>query len=189
MERSLLTVMTNLTTQRDNMENIIVERLTNVDLPKKAHATDAGLDFYIPRDLNYVVKNGKNINIGLYTRNMEPAGDVITSTAIEIRPHESCLIPMGIKVRFNPGWALVFFNRSGIATKKHLLRGACIVDSSYRGEVFVNINNVSNNTQYLLPGDKLIQAMLLPVPVVTVEEGKVENDTERGEGGFGSSDK
>lgn len=171
------------------MEKIIFERLTNVEMPHKAHTTDAGIDFYIPSDLEYVVNNGKNINIGLYTRNLEPTGDAITSTAIEIRPHESCLIPMGIKSKFDSGWALVFFNRSGIATKKHLLRGACIVDSDYRGEIFVNINNVSNNTQYLLPGDKLIQAMLLPVPEVDIEEGKVDIDTERGEGGFGSSDK
>ena len=89
----------------------------------------------------------------------------------------------------NKDYALVFFNRSGIATKKHLLRGACIVDSEYRGEIFVNLNNVSNETQYLLPGEKLIQAMLLPVPEVDIQEGKVDIDTERGEGGFGSTDK
>lgn len=166
-----------------------IERLTAVTLPKKAHKTDAGIDFYIPNDLNYVLKNGKNIKIGLYTRNMEPTNDKITSAAIEIKPNESCLIPMGIKTSFNKDYALVFFNRSGIATKKHLLRGACIVDSEYRGEIFVNLNNVSNETQYLLPGEKLIQAMLLPVPEVDIQEGKVDIDTERGEGGFGSTDK
>ena len=169
------------------MDKITFERLTNVQMPSRAHATDAGLDFYIPVDLNYVVKNGKNINVGLYTRKMEPTGDVITSTAIEIKPHESCLIPMGVKCKFEDGRALVFFNRSGVATKKHLLRGACVVDSSYRGEIFVNMNNVSNNSQFLLPGDKLIQALLLPIFTPVVEEGKVDNDTERGEGGFGST--
>ena len=171
------------------MLQLKVEKLTDVKLPYKAHKTDAGLDFYIPSDLNYVVKNGKNIKVGLYTHNMEPTNDTITSTAIEIGPHESCLIPMGIRCEFNNGYALVFFNRSGIATKKHLLRGACIVDSAYRGEIFVNINNVSNNTQYLLPGEKLIQAMLLPVPNVDIIEGKVDMNTDRGEGGFGSTDK
>lgn len=96
---------------------------------------------------------------------------------------------MGIKTQFKPGWALVFFNRSGMATKKHLLRGACIVDCDYRGEIFVNLNNVSDKVQYLLPGEKLIQAMLLPVQEVDIEEGKVDIETERGEGGFGSTDK
>lgn len=171
------------------MINLKIERLTNVQMPSKAHATDAGLDFYIPSDLAYVVKNGKNIKIGMYKRLLQPTNDTIISTAIEIGPHESVLIPMGIKTKFDPGYALVFFNRSGIATKKHLFRGACIVDSEYRGEIFVNLTNVSNETQYLLPGDKLIQAMLLPVYDIRVEEGKVDNDTERGDGGFGSTDK
>ena len=171
------------------MSKIIFERITDVQLPSRAHKTDAGLDFYIPNDLNYVEKNGKNVNIGYCLKKVEQTEEFITTKAIEIRPHESCLIPMGIKSKFDDGFALVFFNRSGIATKKHLLRGACVVDSSYRGEIFVNLNNVSDKTQYLLPGDKLIQALLLPVNIAEVEEGKVENDTERGEGGFGSSDK
>lgn len=171
------------------MNKIVFEKLTSVELPSKAHTTDAGIDFYIPSNLEYVVKNGKNINVGLYTRKMEPTSNVITSTAIEIKPYESCLIPMGIKCQFEKGNALVFFNRSGVATKKHLLRGACVIDSSYRGEIFVNMNNVSSNTQYLLPGEKLIQAMLLPVPEIEIVEGKVDTNTDRGEGGFGSSDK
>ena len=100
------------------MDKIIFERLTNVQMPSRAHATDAGLDFYIPMDLNYIIKNGKNINIGLYTRNMEPTNDTITSTAIEIKPHESCLIPMGIKCKFDDGRALVFFNRWAIILSK-----------------------------------------------------------------------
>lgn len=166
-----------------------IERLTNVTMPNKAHATDAGIDFYIPNDLNYVVKNGKGIEIGLFTYTLEPMGDTISSTAIEIKPHKSCLIPMGVKTSFSSKYALVFFNRSGTATKKHLLRGACIVDSGYRGQLFVNLNNVSDESQYLLPGEKLIQALLLPVPEVDIQEGKVDANTERGEGGFGSTDK
>ena len=171
------------------MSKIVFERITNVDMPSRAHKTDAGIDFYIPIDLNYVVKNGKNINIGLYTLNMEPTVDTITSAAIEIPPHSSCLIPMGVKCKFDEGYALVLFNRSGIATKKHLLRGACVIDSSYRGTLMVNMNNVSDQTQYLLPGDKLIQGLLLPIDLAEVVEGKVDNDTDRGEGGFGSTDK
>lgn len=169
--------------RRHKMINLRVERLTKVELPKKAHKTDAGMDFYLPEDLAYIVQNGKGINIEAYKD-----GEII-KTAIAIYPNQSALLPMGIKTQFKPGWALVFFNRSGMATKKHLLRGACIVDSDYRGEIFVNLNNVSDKVQYLLPGEKLIQAMLLPVPEVDIEEGKVDIETERGEGGFGSTDK
>ena len=51
----------------------------------------------------------------------------------------------------------------------------------------LNLTNVSNKSQYIFAGEKIIQGLLLPVPEVTIEEGKVENDTERGEGGFGST--
>lgn len=170
------------------MVKLKIEKLTYVKTPCKAHSTDAGIDFYIPADLQYVVQKGKGIKIALTMVDDGCGyGDKIQQAAIEIEPHQSVLIPMGIKTKFDDNYALVFFNRSGIASKKHLFRGACIVDSSYRGEIFVNLTNVSNETQYLLPGEKLIQAMLLPVPEVTIEEGKVENDTERGEGGFGST--
>ena len=166
---------------------IVVEKLTNVELPNKAYKTDAGFDFYLPYDLEYIVRNGKNVKIALQPRTDELTGDKYFINSIEIEPHKSVLLPMGIKTSVPYGHALVFFNRSGIASKKHLLRGACIVDSDYRGEVFVNLNNVSDETQYLEPGEKLIQAMLLPVPPANVVEGKVENNTERGAGGFGST--
>lgn len=165
------------------MINLKIQKLTNVQLPNKAHSTDAGIDFYLPQDLNYIIQNGKNIKIETYNDNG------IVKTAIAIYPNQSVLLPMGIKTEFNNNYALVFFNRSGIATKKHLLRGACIVDSEYRGEIFVNLNNVSSETQYLLPGEKLIQAMLLPVPEVEIIEAKVNTNTDRGEGGFGSTNK
>ena len=171
------------------MNKIIVEKLTQVDLPNKAHSTDAGFDFYLPQDLSYVVKNGKSIKIGLQAQTDKLTGDKYFINSVEIEPNKSVLLPMGIKVIVPEGYALVFFNRSGIATKKHLLRGACVIDSSYRGEIFVNLNNVSDETQHLQPGEKIIQGLLLPVPEASMIEGEVKNDTERGAGGFGSTDK
>lgn len=159
------------------MKRIIFERMTDVKMPCKAHKTDAGLDFYIPNDIKYLSENGKNIVLQNIDNEMK----------IVIGAHDSVLIPMGVKSKFEEGNALVFFNRSGIASKKHLFRGACIVDSEYRGTIFVNLTNVSDEVQYLQPGEKLIQAMLLPVPEIEVVEDNVENDTERGEGGFGST--
>ena len=171
------------------MLNLKVEKLTNVTIPSKAHKTDAGVDFYLPADLEYIVKNGKNINIELYKRKMKPEDDFITSAAIVIHPHDSVLLPMGIRIEFDKGWSLLFVNRSGMASKKHLFRGACLVDQAYRGELFVNLTNVSNEVQYLLPGEKLIQAVFLPVPEVEIIQCKVDMNTDRGEGGFGSTDK
>ena len=162
------------------------EKEVHVASPKKAHKEDAGIDFYIPYDLNYVVTKGKGINISL-TDKTDSDNGTIQVAAIEVNPHESVLIPLGIKVRIPDSYCLVFFNRSGIASKKCFYRGAGVIDSNFRGTLMLNLTNVSNKSQYIFAGEKIIQGLLLPVPEVTIEEGKVENDTERGEGGFGST--
>jgi dUTP pyrophosphatase len=54
-------------------------------------------------------------------------------------------------------------NKSGIAHKRRLLVGACVVDSGYDGEVFVNLHNIGHKTQILEPGDKVAQAVVVPV--------------------------
>lgn len=169
--------------RRRRMLKLKVEKLTDVELPYKAHSTDAGMDFFLPKDLNYIIQNGKGINVEAINV------DGIVKTAIAIYPQESVLLPSGLKTEFNPGWALVFFNRSGLASKKQLYRGACIVDAAYRGQLFFNLQNVSHEKQFLVPGEKVIQAMMLPVPEVEIIETIVNKETDRGEGGFGSTDK
>jgi dUTP pyrophosphatase len=54
-------------------------------------------------------------------------------------------------------------NKSGIAHKRRLLVGACVVDSGYKGEVFVNLHNIGDEAQMLEPGDKIAQAVVVPV--------------------------
>jgi dUTP pyrophosphatase len=54
-------------------------------------------------------------------------------------------------------------NKSGIAHKRQLLVGACVVDSGYEGEVFVNLHNIGTETQHLEPGSKVAQAVVVPV--------------------------
>ena len=59
------------------------------------------------------------------------------------------------------GFALVAFNKSGVAVKKQLYAGACVVDCGYQGEVHINLTNVGKEEQYIKPGDKIIQFVLL----------------------------
>ena len=61
------------------------------------------------------------------------------------------------------GYMMEIKNKSGVAHKRHLLVGACVVDSGYEGEVFVNLHNIGQETQLLEPGDKIAQAVVVPV--------------------------
>ena len=82
-------------------------------------------------------------------------------------------------------------NKSGIASKKKLITGACVVDPGYNGELYVNLHNIGLQTQYIHPGDKIAQAVLIPIVHCGIEEvfdPEILNiDSTRGMGGFGST--
>ena len=86
-----------------------------------------------------------------------------SETAMVIAPGQSVLIPTGCKFAIPHGYMMEIKNKSGVAFKRHLLVGACVVDSGYEGEVFVNLHNIGNESQILEPGDKVAQAVIVPV--------------------------
>ncbi len=81
-------------------------------------------------------------------------------------------------------------NKSGIASKRGLLVGACVVDRGYTGEIFVNIHNPSDRTQTLHAGDKIAQAVFVKIEtsVSLIESDSIYDDeTSRGDGALGST--
>ena len=86
---------------------------------------------------------------------------------------------------------LQIMNKSGIASKKTLVTGACVVDSGYDGEVFIDLHNIGNDNQRVVEGQKIAQAVLVPIVVPSLEEIEEDNiygkSTVRGAGGFGST--
>ena len=82
---------------------------------------------------------------------------------LKIEPGESVLVPTGCTFGIPHGYMMEIKNKSSIAFKRQLLVGACVVDSGYEGEVFVNLHNVGTKVQILEPGDKVAQAVVIPV--------------------------
>ena len=84
-------------------------------------------------------------------------------------------------------------NKSGIATKKGLSVGACVIDEDYQGEIHIHLTNISNNSTTIEGGDKIVQCLILPINYEGVEIVESEDQmwngevTERGSGGFGST--
>lgn len=111
---------------------------------------------------------------------------------VYINPNESKLFPTGLRSFFPEDYVLEIKNRSGNASKG-LIVGACIVDSSYSGEIYVNLHNISNRVIKLSPGDKIAQFLIYKVesPAISIVTEEVfeklhENST-RKSGGFGST--
>jgi len=86
-----------------------------------------------------------------------------SETALSVGPGESVLVPTGCTFGIPHGYMMEIKNKSGVAYKRQLLVGACVVDSGYEGEVFVNLHNIGTETQFLEPGDKVAQAVVVPV--------------------------
>ena len=86
-----------------------------------------------------------------------------SETALVIPPNESILVPTGCTFGIPHGYMMEIMNKSGVAYKKRLIVGACVVDSGYEGEVFVNLHNIGTEPQYIEPGDKVAQAVVVPV--------------------------
>lgn len=140
-------------------------KVRNVKTPSRGTNLSAGIDFYIPDD--------------------QPIQKIF--------PGESANIPSGLKVRIPEGYALVMFNKSGRAVKDSLMVGACVIDEDYKGECHLHVINTGRDEIILRPGEKLVQGLLLPIGKHPMEEVFDEDklfdglESERGEGGFGST--
>lgn len=107
----------------------------------------------------------------------------------QIQPHETVKIGTGVAIECPKGYFAGVFARSGLATKQGLRPANCIgvVDSDYRGEIIVAIHNDSDEIRYIENGDRIAQLIIIPYLSVKLEEVKELTETERGDGGFGST--
>ena len=109
-----------------------------------------------------------------------------------LNPGETFLIPTGISIYIkDPNYAAVILPRSGLGHKHGIVLGNLVglIDSDYQGELLVSCWNRSENAFLINPLERIAQLIILPV--MQAKFNKVEEflETERGEGGFGSTGK
>jgi dUTP pyrophosphatase len=92
----------------------------------------------------------------------------------------------GIAVEIPYGYVGLVFPRSSVSKLEdfYLKNSVGVIDSGYRGEIMLRFNK--SNTSYQV-GDKIGQLIIIPYPTIYLEEVKELSNTERGEGGFGST--
>lgn len=108
---------------------------------------------------------------------------------IEIQPQKMVKIGTGIAVTPPEGYFGAIFARSGLATKRGLRPTNCVgvCDEDYTGEYIVGLYNDSNQVQTIEPGERIAQLVFLPYISVNMIEVDELEETERGNGGFGST--
>ncbi|MFA9462841.1 MAG: dUTP diphosphatase [Velocimicrobium sp.] len=109
--------------------------------------------------------------------------------AVVIEPGDTTFIKTGVAIEVPAGYAGLIYARSGLASKKGLAPAnkVGVVDADYRGEIIVALHNHSIVRAIVEPGERIAQMVI--TPFLTAEYMEVEElrETERGEGGFGST--
>lgn len=108
---------------------------------------------------------------------------------VEIQPHSTIKIPTGISIELPVETFGAIFARSGLATKKGLAPAnkVGVIDADYRGEVIVALHNDTDEVQSIEPGERVAQLIVLPFYPIVFEKVDELDETERGDGGFGST--
>lgn len=110
-------------------------------------------------------------------------------TAVVIQPGETAWIPTGIALEVPKGCAGLIYARSSSGTKRGLAPAnkVGVVDSDYRGEIQVVLYNHGTVPQTVAHGERIAQFIITPVLTPQYMEVSQLADTDRGEGGFGST--
>ena len=110
---------------------------------------------------------------------------------IILKPLERKLIPTGIKIELEKGYEAQIRPRSGLSIKHGLTLINCVgpIDEDYRGEVCVPVVNISNEEYKIMPDERIAQMVISKYEKAKIEVVTELSDTQRGEGGFGSTGK
>ena len=110
---------------------------------------------------------------------------------ITIPPGGRELIKTGLAINMmDPGLVAIVASRSGLSLKHHVhvAQGIGVIDADYHGEIAVILANDGSEAYIVQPGDRIAQLMFQPVVQVALNVvEKFSTETERGEGGFGST--
>lgn len=137
---------------------VTIQKVMNVESPTRAHATDAGLDLYVPEGQGCLVRSGAAYTIDLGVRAAIPDGYYGQLTLRSSAGKKGLTIPNGVG----------------------------IIDSGYRGNLKLLVSALAEPVLVSV-GERICQLVILPLTPADVEVGVVDADTERGRGGFGST--
>lgn len=188
--------------------------LNSVEIPKKGKYKISlvdGSEIYLRRrvavdyffeDIEEEVKKFKLYDLGdsfleesmkyeapykLIKKGGDQGWDIQSTVEKVLKAGETYTFPTGVKVEFHPGVGAYVVPRSGMSSKG-ILCHLGLVDSSYRGEIGVNLTNLNDFDYTIQPGDRIGQLVFFDEKNLYLQKvGEIACDTDRGAKGFGSS--
>jgi dUTP pyrophosphatase len=134
-----------------------------------------------------IKKLSENAVIPTYSKEGDAAMD-LTVTSMEIVDYEHIKYGFGIAIEIPFGYVGFVFPRSSCYKQRQILSNAVgVIDSGYRGEISAVMIGTSSHSYKV--GERAAQLIILPYPEIEFEEVSELSETERGEGGYGSTGK
>ena len=146
------------------MKNLKIKKVRpNAKLPTRGTVGSAGMDLYACIDEPITLKKG-----------------------------DKAIVPTGIAIGLDdPHYAAFIYARSGLAIKHGigLLNSVGVIDSDYRGEICVGVIKQTDPEYTIEPFERIAQMVIMPVSLPHIVEVDELDETERGAGGFGSTNR
>jgi dUTP pyrophosphatase len=115
--------------------------------------------------------------------------DLCTTAEIAIQPGQRVQVPTGLAFAIPEGYVGLVWDKSGVSHRGGLKTLGGVIDAGYRGEIMVGMYNTSQETYTFAVGDKVAQILIQAVVHPTVIESVSLDETDRGDGAFGSTGK
>jgi len=113
--------------------------------------------------------------------------DLYAAVSAHLPVGQRCVVATGIQVAIPPGHVGLVWPRSGLAVKRGIDVMAGVIDADYRGEVGVVLINHGKEIVMIAEGERIAQLLIQPVVMAEPKIVSKLPDTERGDGGFGST--
>ncbi len=135
-----------------------------------------------------VVKDTEDAILPTYAHFGDAGADLYANEEVDIQPNEVKIISTGLRVEIPDGYEMQVRPRSGMTTKTPIIGQFGTVDSGYRGPLGVMLYNHGDTPYRVQKGDRIAQAVITPTYHGNFLISESLSETERGEGGFGSTD-
>jgi len=113
--------------------------------------------------------------------------DFFSAENVIINSGERKTVKTGISMAIPVGFVGLFWDKSGLASKKGIKTMAGVIDSGFRGEIGIVLKNLGDDEFVIEKNMKIAQMLIQPIYSPELEEVESLEETERGQGGFGST--
>lgn len=133
-----------------------------------------------------IKKLRKEVRLPSYAYPGDAGLDLYSLANKVLKPGERYVFHLGFKTEMPSGFVALIWDRSGLGTRGLKTLGG-VIDSSYRGEWTVILQNLTHKNFSIKKGDRLAQALIQPVLSAKIKEVNKISATKRGEGRHGST--